>query len=275
MKIKTFIVIALYCSLIPLNGQDTRQNISFILGNLYSRILNSNTDEERVRINDSVKLIVGNYVLSDSVFTHRFSDVRNLGQIESPDKQIKIVTWNLPLRTGGNKYFLYIIRKGSRRNENRIYELAGENRKEAIKTDIQYSAEEWYGAMYYTIQPFKIRRETSYILLGLDSDNNSFSRKIIEVLSFSEDGEITFGKECLMRGNEPKFREVLEYSADGVVSLRLNSKKLIVFDHLTSFSTGHENNSQTYGADGQSFDGYVFKKGIWKFISDIDVRNFK
>jgi hypothetical protein len=94
------------------------------------------------------------------------------------------------------------------------------------------------------------------------------------VLSFTPDGGILFGKNCFIKGKETKLREVLEYSSEGVVSLRIKSPKLIVFDHLDIFSAGHENNAESYGA-GSSFDGYKLKKGNWEFISNIDVKNVR
>lgn len=260
--------------MIPLNGQPGRSDMSSSLESLYGRIMNTADDLEKIRLNDSVRLLIEEYAGSDSVLKHRFDNIRYLGQVESPDRKIKIITWNLPLRDGRNKYFLYIIKKGKGRNMNQVYKLTGENRTEPVRSDTTYTCSDWYGALYYTILPFKIKGETSYILLGLDTDNISVSRKIIDILTFTEEGLI-FGKACFLREGETKFREILEYAADGLVSLRPGNKKLIIFDHLDTFSTGHGNNSLSYGAAGLSFDGYIFKNGKWEFVSDLDVRNIK
>ncbi|MBP5589499.1 MAG: hypothetical protein J6X26_03095, partial [Bacteroidales bacterium] len=69
-------------------------------------------------------------------------------------------------------------------------------------------------------------------------------------------------------------REVLEYSSDGMVTLRFLSRKVIVFDHLTSYATGHTMETDGYGA-ALSFDAYQLEKGFWRFISNVDVRNTK
>ena len=272
--IKCGIITAVLFLKIPANGQTGKPDVEMILENLYERIINTKDDTEKLRLNDSVRLVIGTYAASDSVFKHRFTNLRHLGQIESPDSRLKIITWNLFLRKSPNRYFCYMVRKGEKSKGNLVYVLTGQNREEAVRTDITYTANNWYGALYYTIQPFKKDRKVYYILLGLDFGNLLISRKIIDVLDFTSAGELVFGKDCFTKGQETKFREVLEYSADGMVTLRFNNRKLIVFDQLASYTTGHEDGSAQYGA-GFSFDGYILKRGEWRFVSDVDVKNEK
>ena len=275
MKIKNcVIVVAVLFLVIPANGQTGKPDITLILKDLYDRIINAKDDTEKLRLNDSVSSIIGTYAASDSVFKHRFTNLRHLGQIESPDSKLKIITWNIFLRNSPNRYFCYLVRKGEKGQENHVYILTGQNREEAIRTDTTYSASDWYGALYYAIQPFRKDRKVYYILLGLDFGSLLISRKIIEVLDFTPGGELIFGKDCFIKEKGSKFREVLEYSPDGVVTLRLKSRKLIVFDQLAYVSTGHGNGSEQFGA-GLYFDGYVLKRGVWRFVTDVDVRNEK
>jgi hypothetical protein len=271
MKLKPYINIILVLILFPtLKGHSQSKDISLTLQNLYDRILYSNNDVEKLRLNDSVRLLIDNYVTSDTVFVHKFSNLRYLGQIKSTDSKLKIINWNLILRDGSNKYFCYLIRKGEKGKGNKVYKLNGSHSDNSIKTDRSYSEKDWYGALYYAIQPYK----EDYIFLGIDNGSLFQTRKIIDVLSFTTEGGILFGKSCFIRGKETKMREVLEYSSEGVVSLRFKSPKLIVFDHLDIISTGHETNTDSYGA-GLSFDGYKLKKGNWEFISEIDVKNVR
>lgn len=248
--------------------------IPFILDQLFTRILDTNSDIERLRLNDSIKIIIESYVRSDSVFSYRFNKLRYLGQIDSPDKLLKIITWNLVLRDGSNSYFCYIIRKEGKKTPNKIYTLTGSNKKESAKTDITYNEKDWYGALYYAIQPFKINRTTNYVLLGIDYGSLRLSRKILDILGFAPDGGIVFGNKCLVRGNETKYREVFEYSSESLMTLRVYSPRQIVFDHLVSFAGNIKDNPEYYGAEYR-FDAYVFKKGFWTFIQNVDVKNKK
>ncbi|MCU0474152.1 MAG: hypothetical protein MUC93_12455 [Bacteroidales bacterium] len=275
MKSKRYIIIiAALIIMSPVKGQTKSPNISPLLENLYNKILYTNDDGERIRLNDSVRLIISSYVASDSVFEHKFTNLRYLGQVTSPDSRLKIINWNLILRDGSNRYFCFLIRKGDKGEQNRVYELTGENQEEAVRTDQTYTDKNWYGALYYSIQPFKKEKRTYYILLGIDYGNILITRKIIDVLSFPEGGSILFGNDCFVKGEDKNFREVLEYSSDGVMTLRLHSKKMIVFDHLVSFSDDQNEKPEYAGAEF-TYDAYLLKKGVWKFIKNADVKNKK
>jgi len=275
MKLRIYLInILLLTLLIPAKSQEKKWDVTRRLEDSFYWILNSSSDNEKMRLNDSVTLIIDSYVRSDSVMKHRFNSVRNLGQIESPDKKIKIVNWNLVLRDGSNRYYLYIIRRGKKKESNQVFKLTAVNSSKQISPDLVYTPENWYGAAYYAIQPFKAGNHVSYLLLGIDFGSNLMTRKIIDVLNFDEKGAISFGKMCFHRNEKVKAREILEYSSEGLISLRLESGKLVVFDHLDPFSAGHGNSPEGFGA-GLSFDGYVLKKGNWNFISDIDIKNRK
>ncbi len=248
-------------------AESQTKDVSQTLVNLYDRILFTSSDDEKERLNDSIILIIDGYSSSDSVLTHRFSNLRFLGQILSSDKRVKIINWNMMLRDGTNKYFFFLIRRTNNGNRNQVIRLEGENSMEEISADRAYSADDWYGSVYYAIEPCR----NDYVVLGLDFSSSRDSRKIIDVLGFTPEGGLVFGKEIFSRGNEKKFREVIEYSSESVVTLRFLSPKKIVFDNLSSFETG-DGNEKSMGT-GLSVDGYLYKKGIWKFTTGIDARN--
>ena len=273
-RIYCLLILTLFIMMIPVSGQTVIRDTPRMLEDLYKRITDTKDESEKLRINDSIKLIISSYSTSDSVFSHRFENLRYLGQIISPDNKLKIITWNIFMRNSPNRYFCYLIRKGERKQKNTVYFLTGQNLEEPIRTDISYNSDNWYGALYYTIQPFRKKRQTHYILLGLDYGNIKVSRKIIDILSFTPEGDLLFGLDCILRNGETKLRDVLEYSPEGVVSLRMESRNMIVFDRLTTIASGHGTGSEISGA-GINFDGYILKRGYWRFVSDVDVRNKK
>jgi hypothetical protein len=273
-RIKELLIFILFFGMIPLTGQTGLRDTPLILEDLYKRITDTKDESEKLRLNDSIKLIISSYAASDSVFIHRFETLRYLGQIISPDMKLKIITWNVFMRNSPNRYFCYIVRKGERKQKNSVYFLAGQNHEEPIRTDITYNSGNWYGALYYAIQPFRKKRQTHYILLGLDYGNINVARKLIDVLSFTSGGDLLFGLDCIEKNNVTRQREVFEYSPEGIVSLRMETPKKIVFDRVTTISTGHGDGSELSGA-GITFDAYVFKRGSWRFISDVDVKNKK
>lgn len=252
------------------NCQDAYTREGDLLENLFSRLSGDTTDMEKERINDSIRVIIDRYVRSDSVFSHRFYNVRYLGQITSRDSVLKIIAWNLNLRNGKGKYFCYLIRKAG--NKNLIYNLSAPYNEQPMRTDRTYAADEWYGALYYDLKPFVIGGRKCWVLLGLDYGNPLISRKLIDVLSFTPEDSLFFGRKCFENGDEMKFREVFEYSSGAMMSLRFASDTSIVFDHLVPFGDSQKDNHQYYGPD-YSYDAFIFEKGIWKFTLNVDARN--
>jgi len=253
-------------------SQDTRIGIPDQLESLFDRLINNYDDIVRIRINDSIRLILNDYSKSDSVFDHRFTNLRYLGQIVSPDSLIKTLSWNLVLENQKGRYYCYFIRKQDSGKENLIYELSASYDANPVKTDTTYSSSNWYGALYYEIKPFTTDKTLSWVLLGIDYGNPEISRKIIDVLSFSQDGSLLLGKKWFVSDNKKSYRVVFEYASNAMMSLRFRSDSSVVFDHLAPFSASHKDDHQFYGPD-YSFDAYDFENGIWKLIINVDVRN--
>ncbi len=197
MKYKPYLII-IYALILFAGSEAGAQpkDMSSLLLNLYDRILFTSSDAEKERLNDSIILMIDGYAASDSVFSHRFPNLRYLGQTYSSDSRVKIITWNLMLRDGTNKYFCYLIRKAKKGNGNQVTKLTGENHEEEIATDRSYSTGDWYGALYYAIEPCR----KNYIILGLDFSSSMVSRKIADVLSFTSEGEVVFGKDIFLKG---------------------------------------------------------------------------
>ena len=253
-------------------GQTVTNDASHVLEHLYDRLVNNYNDNDRLRINDSIRFIVDSYVKSDTVFKHKFKNLRYLGQITSPDSLLKIITWNLVLRSSPGRYFCYFIVKQGPGKENRVYRLTADYREETIPTDVIYTEPDWYGALYYDIRPCLINDKRCWVLLGIDYGNSLITRKIIEVLSFTHEDSIIFGRKWFDTGKEIRFRDVFEYTSNGMMSLRFSSASSIVFDHLVPFSPELKNDRQYYGPD-YSFDAYNFENGSWRLTLNVDARN--
>lgn len=251
-------------------GQNRTEILSQELEQLFSRIRPDTDDSSKVRIADSVNMYLHEFANSENVFSHRFDNIRNLGQITSPDSLLKILCWNLPLEFPAGKYFCYIVRKTPA--QNRIYKLFSDYNQEPVDNDALYTQDNWYGALYYDARPFVDAGKRYYVVLGLDYGNPLITRKIIDVIHFNDSEELLLGKKWFDNEGETSSRLVFEYSAAATMSLRFNSDTSIVFDHLVPFSPELAGNKQYYAPDF-SFDSYSFSDGIWKFSSNVDVRN--
>jgi hypothetical protein len=253
-------------------AQVTQNDTPQVLEELFNRLVDNYNDSSRIVINDSIRLLIGKYAESDTVFTTRFSNLRYLGQITSPDSLLKIITWNLVLENEPGRYFCYFIRRDNPGKKNKVYSLSARYNENPVKTDTTYTISDWYGALYYDIKPYETDNKRCWIMLGLDYGNPYISRKLIEVLSFTPQDSIEFGRKWFSSGEGTKYRAVFEYASNAAMSLRFKSDSSIIFDHLVPFSPAKKGDRQYYGPD-YSIDAYNFEKGLWKLAIDVDVRN--
>jgi hypothetical protein len=271
-RIILILIFAGFPGIFSVRGQAQVSNTSSVLEKLFSRLLTRTEDNDRIRINDSIKLFIDSYTGSDTVLRHKFYNIKYLGQISSPDSRLKIITWNLLLTNSKSRYYCYFINRSGKKNL--VYRLTGTYNEKPVRTDTTYSEGNWYGALYYDLRPVKKDNQISWILLGIDYGNPVVTRKIIDVMSFTPEGRLVFGKSWFVAGNETKYREVLEYSSSAVISLKFLSDRSIVFDHLVPISLAFKGNKEYYGPDF-SYDAYNFEKGMWRLTLNIDARNKK
>lgn len=253
-------------------AQADNVNISSTLDKLFTRLRGNHPSEKKNEINDSIRSIIDSYSISDTVFNHRFANLRFLGQITSPDSLVKILTWNLVIDDGESSYFCNIIKRENKETGIKLFRLNRNYNAGPINKESVYSISDWYGALYYDLKPFSLNGSVKYALLGIDYGNSFITRKVIDVLGFEGKEGILFGSKCFADGKAVSSRVVFEYSSTAVMSLRFEADDLIVFDHLSPFSSDLKDNRQFYGPDF-SFDSYRFEKGFWSLKSDIDIKN--
>ena len=254
-------------------AQDTGTKVSSELERLFVRLRSSTEDSVRRDINDSIKTIIESYAASDSVFTHRFSSIKYLGQIVSSDSLVKIITWNIiPGKDPGMYYCYFIKRSADAGQPNIVHSLSAAYDARRINQDTIYNMNNWYGALYYDLRPVIQENRQYWVLLGLNYSDQYMTRKVIDVLSFTDDNKIVFGRKWFNPGTRLRYRHVFEYASSGVMSLRFASDSLIVFDHLVPIASMDNSNRLYYGPD-YSVDAYIFRHGIWEMTLNIDVRN--
>lgn len=134
-----------------------------------------------------------------------------------------------------------------------------------LELDYELLPEQWYGALYYAVYPFRTRGgRSAWLLLGYDADGYYHRRKVADVLTFDRRGQPRFGAE-VFRGTEgrPDYtfsRLILEYRADARVGLRYDEDLGgIVHDRLVDGPPVVPGAPPSAIPDG-SYDGYVFSE---------------
>lgn len=153
-----------------------------------------------------------------------------------------------------------------------------ENFSEGI-TNEELRADEWQGALYYRLFDCKLKGDKYYLLLGYNAHSFFNKQKVIEVLSFDQDGRPLFGKDVFIRDStdygDDRLRYIYTYSADVAMKLNYdNEEKMIVLDHLIPMREIFVGQGDTYVPDG-TYEGFKYKRGRWRHISFLPQRFMK
>ncbi len=192
--------------------------------------------------------------------------------LEAPDKTVKVFTWPIPL--SDDYYYIGFVQRFDKKSRlpysYRLYDQSSKIKDPAKR---YLSPQNWYGAVYYEIIPFKYRKKKVYVLLGSDPADQLVNRKIIEFMTFKPSGEPRFGYDVKDELGQPVKRFIFEYNNQAAMLLRWNEDmKMIVFDHLSPSKPKFIGLHQFYGPDF-SYDGLKFEKGKFIYEIDIDVRD--
>jgi hypothetical protein len=206
--------------------------------------------------------------LEDSSFNYPFLLLDKIGKIYSSDHKLRIYSWNIPMGIDDNLYF-GIIQYYSRHTKKYIAVKLIDTRKSTQKITLK----EWPGALYYQIVDTKNSGQNYYTLLGFNMNNVLSNKKVIDIITINDNDEISFCSNLIEYKKAYIDRLVFEYNKKASMMLRYEERiKMIVFDHLSPQKPSLEGNYQFYGPDF-TYDGLKFENGIWKYYSNIDVKN--
>src|ERR1051325_1122816 len=104
--------------------------------------------------------------------------------LESPDKQVRIFTWDIQSEDGTHAFYGLIHAYNRKSKKFEVYEL--KDKSEGMKDPENASLDntKWYGAYYFQIAEFKQKRKKYYVLLGWDGNNLMSNKKLVDVLYF-------------------------------------------------------------------------------------------
>jgi len=279
-----------------------------VLGKL---VLHGKHDFIKLDANEKMLSLFEEALKVNKSFSYRFDSLTSVSRLDAPDNSFRIFTWMLAKEDGSFEYFGFIHAKDGKKKGfkiHRLYDRSEEMETPELKT---LDNTNWYGALYYKIIYNKYNDKKTYTLLGWDGNNRTSSKKVIEVLTFGARGKPVFGYNLFKSYKKNIKRVIFEYSSTASMSLRFekqyldnvvktNKKRkeskrkvirselrkekinMIVFDRLAPMDprTGIEMPSlegkyQFYVPETNIFDAFLFQKGKWVFLKDVDARNPK
>lgn len=240
--------------------------------NLFAQIEKTNDDFKKTELANRIQNEMIEILMEADDFYYDFPSLKNVGKILSPDEQIHMYTWNVLLSDGTPQYYALF-----QHNEfNSIY-IMSQGDAEVPATTGYVSEKDWYGALYYDIHPIKFKDKEVYLVFGLiTSTNGETQHKVIDVMAFSKKA-IKLGAPSFVTpwtGKKKQHRVVFEYDKNAQMTLDYNKKKkTITFDHLAPVRKTSKG-VEVMGPD-MSYDALVYKKDIWEYKADVNVKNKK
>lgn len=264
---------------------------------MFDSILSLPDDEHRVEAAAVFTGLMHQTLALDGSFDYPFSLLSKVSKLTSPDRTLRIFTWNIPLYSGINRFYGLIQLPSQPGETARIIELADQPGGDGPLQQEILSQNQWLGAVYFQMVPcHTVHGDLFYTLLGWRGESNLLNTKLIEILSISPSGEVHFGKKvfCEYPAEHPA-RIILSHSANVTISLRYEEQSivldkqwnarrreftykremawLIVVDRLIPSHPELEGQYEYYIPAGDVMDGFLFRDGCWNFIRDIDARN--
>ena len=191
----------------------------------------------------------------------------SVSRVDEPDGAWRLLTWQLFVDDstyvcGG----LFLPREGA------PVPLLDSAQAKGLDREYELLPEQWYGAVYYGVQPFRLRdKREAWLLFGYDADGFAHRRKVADVLTLDRRGRPRFGAEVFVgmegRPGYTFSRLVLEYRVDARVGLRYDDALGgIVHDRLVAGPPLRRGDPPSGIPDG-SYDGYVYdrKDGRWHY----------
>jgi len=205
-------------------------------------------------------------------FSYPFDSLSMVSTVRSPDNAFKLYTWFVPTDEGGFRYF-GSIQLPTKNGELKLFPLI-DNTENLPDSNAVADSKSWLGSRYYEIVPLNNGKEASYALLGWKGNNQKTTTKVIEILSFKNDGPV-FGKAVFEHAGKlnGKNRMIYTYNKLNSMTLRFDKQvNMIILDHLAPYDPAMEGNFEFYASDS-SFDGYTISKGRLKLVENIELNN--
>ncbi|MEJ6777189.1 MAG: hypothetical protein QNK85_07700 [Crocinitomicaceae bacterium] len=228
----------------------------------------SKNNQEKKEKNALLKAEMSRVLQSKEAMLYPFLKLTTIGFIDSPDKQMRIINWNVEQDDLSQEYTAFVIHLDKRGQVQYVTELEDNSSGIPVQTNEFITADNWYGALYYKVIPVKKGSKTIYTLLGWDYNTSLSQIKIIDAIYFNGKN-VKLGSPIFKSGNTTEKRVFFEYSKKVTMSLKYEEdRERIIFDHLSPESPSM-NEFRTFYVPDMSYDGFKLKKGKWVLHEDI------
>ena len=227
----------------------------------------ASTDQEKVSANEDFKSDLAAVLEYEESFDHPFLSLTSVGFIDSKDKMVRIINWNIEQDDKSQRYYGFVQHYDKRKKSLSVTEL-----KEEVfglqQPDGIIEAKNWYGALYYQIIPVKKGSRTIYTVLGWDGNTTMSNIKLIDAM-YINGHSVKFGSPIFKIGKETKKRVFYEHSEKVTMTLRYEAgRDRIMMDHLSPEAPTMKGYYSFYVPD-LSYDAFIFENNKWILKEDV------
>ena len=232
------------------------------------QLRNSKTNAERFSINDVFKQTFKEVLKMRGAYSYSFSKLKSVGVIDSPDKSLRIINWNVELEDNTQLYTCFFMYKYEKNDDYTVVELTDNSIMLPQKPDEQLDNTNWYGALYYQIIPHEKTSKRMYTILGWDGNSTMSTMKVVDVVTLGSKS-VKFGSPIFKMNDGVKKRLFFEYAEEASMVLRYEAQeKRIVYDHLSPEAPNLVGIYSYYVPD-MTYDALVWKNNKWVLKEDV------
>ena len=218
--------------------------------------------EHRLTAAKKFKSLFDDYISNTAFVDDDLKWLKWVSVLYPENESFRLVSWQVKENDGKHHYYGFVqFSDGKRIDLN-----GGDEYWNKIAYD-QREADDCPMVMYYNMKQLS---ENEYLLFGINEFNEYEKIKVADVLVISGGQEIQFGAPVFQhKGEDPKYRLVLQYADDAVVSLNYNEDlNLLIYDHLISRMGRIPNQGVTSLPDG-SYEAYKIEGDKLTYIEKV------
>jgi hypothetical protein len=211
----------------------------------------------------------------DNSFYYPFDSLTELSKVYPPDSSFRILTWQMHYPKGHFRYYGVIQMRSSKL---KMFPLRDLRDTLPFHTQQLLTQDNWYGQIYYKIIEKTVNKKTYYTLFGFEAADFISRRKIVDILSFDENGKPHFGAPMFIfnyddsthvKDKDTLNRFFIEYKWSASPTLNYDyNKEMIIFDHLAPPNPRAEGAYFTYMQDG-TYEGFKWQTNHWQWVEKV------
>ena len=199
---------------------------------------------------------------------YAFAKLEGVSQVADPSGTWRMFTWQYFVNDSTYRYGGLFVPNAP---EAPVVALSDRAQELSVETDFELTPDQWYGAVYYGVEPFTLADgRPAWVLFGFDAEGYYVRRKVADVLSFDRRGGPRFGAEVFVgaEGNAAVVRSriILEYRTDARVRLSYDPELGgIVHDRLVVGPAPKPGLAPANVPDG-SYDGFTLDPAAGQWV---------